>query len=124
MSNALPFQTAKQLAPTLKALGSLLGIELPISVYFDLLVPKKRIMEIYLNIAEWGPNIYGAEAAAQYHFGKGSAELTAREAALLAVTLPNPLARTPGNPTANLSRLAATIERRASQAGDYVGCLE
>ena len=45
-------------------------VELPLAVYFDLVVPKRRIMEIYLNIAEWGPNIYGIEAAAQHHFGR------------------------------------------------------
>ena len=47
-------------------------------------------MEIYLNIAEWGPNIYGIEAAAQHHFGRSAKNLTRRQAALLAVTLPNP----------------------------------
>jgi monofunctional biosynthetic peptidoglycan transglycosylase len=99
------------------------AIELPYSIYLDLVMPKRRIMEIYLNIAEWGPGIYGAEAASQHHFGRPSSELTARQAALLAVTLPSPLTRTPGQPSASLSRLAATIERRAAGAGGYVGCL-
>jgi monofunctional biosynthetic peptidoglycan transglycosylase len=100
------------------------GLELPYAIYLDLVMPKRRIMEIYLNIAEWGPGIYGAEAAARHHFGKPSRELTARQAALLAVTLPNPLARTPGKPTKALNRLAATIERRAGHAGGYNACLK
>lgn len=99
------------------------AIELPYAVYVDLVMPKRRIMEIYLNIAEWGPGIYGAEAASLHHFGKPSTQLTARQAALLAVTLPSPATRTPGKPSAGLSRLAATIERRAAGAGGYVGCL-
>lgn len=51
---------------------------------------KRRIMEIYLNVAEWGDGVFGAEAAAQARFGKSAADLTAREAALLAAVLPNP----------------------------------
>ena len=100
------------------------GLELPYAIYLDLVMPKRRIMEIYLNIAEWGPGIYGAEAAARHHFGRSTRELSARQAALLAVTLPNPLARRPGKPTNALNRLAATIERRAGHAGGYNACLK
>lgn len=100
------------------------ALELPYAIYLDLVMPKRRIMEIYLNIAEWGPGIYGAEAAAQHHFGKSTRALSARQAALLAVALPNPLARTPGKPSPALNRLAATIERRAGHAGGYNACLK
>ncbi|MDF1599512.1 monofunctional biosynthetic peptidoglycan transglycosylase [Mesorhizobium sp. YIM 152430] len=99
------------------------GIEVPLSLYLDAVLPKRRIMEIYLNIAEWGPNIYGVEAAAQHHFGRSAQDLSARQAALLAVTLPNPRHRDPANPGQGLSRLAGTIEARANQAGAYVSCL-
>lgn len=99
------------------------AIELPYAVYLDLVMPKRRIMEIYLNIAEWGPGIYGAEAAAQHHFGRSSRDLNARQAALLAVTLPSPLTRTPARPGPGLERLARTIERRAGHAGGYNHCL-
>lgn len=99
------------------------ALELPYAIYLDLVMPKRRIMEIYLNIAEWGPGIYGAEAAAQHHFGKSTRALSARQAALLAVALPNPLARTPGKPSPALNRLATTIERRAGHAGGYNSCL-
>ena len=99
------------------------AIELPLAIYFDAVLSKKRIMEIYLNIAEWAPGVYGAEAGARHHFGVGVNQLTPRQAALMAVTLPNPAGRNPANPTANLNRVASTIERRARGAGGYVGCL-
>lgn len=99
-------------------------LEAPLALYFDMILPKKRIMEIYLNIAEWGPNIYGAEAAARHHFGRSAKELSRRQAALLAVTLPNPILRNPARPGPGLRRLAGVIERRAQRAGDYVGCVD
>lgn len=99
-------------------------VELPLAVYFDALMPKRRTMEIYLNIAEWGPNIYGIEAASQHYFGKSAKQLSRRQAALLAVTLPNPAARNPAKPGPGLRRLASVIERRASRAGAYVQCLD
>lgn len=122
-ASTIPMQTTKNLFlwPGRSYLRK--AIELPLALYVDFVLPKRRIMEIYLNIAEWGPNIYGVEAAAQHHFGVAARELTARQAALLAVTLPNPAERRPGSPTAGLNRLAATVEARARQAGDYVGCL-
>ncbi|MDP1363271.1 transglycosylase domain-containing protein, partial [Klebsiella variicola] len=77
-----------------------------------------------LNIAEWGPGIYGIEAAARYHFGVSAKNLSRRQAALLAVALPNPITRDPGKPGPGLRRLASLIERRASRSGAYVGCLD
>ena len=63
-------QTVKNLYLWHRPLGTVRKVvELPLAVYFDLVLPKRRIMEIYLNIAEWGPGIYGIEAAAQHHFG-------------------------------------------------------
>jgi monofunctional biosynthetic peptidoglycan transglycosylase len=56
---------------------------------------KRRILELYLNIAEWGDGIFGIEAAARHYFGKGAGALTAREAAALAVVLPSPLRYNP-----------------------------
>ena len=121
--STIPMQTVKNLFLWQGRSYIRKAVELPYAVYLDLVMPKRRIMEIYLNIAEWGPGIYGAEAAAQYHFGRSSGELTARQAALLAVTLPNPHARTPGKPGPGLNRIAATIERRANHAGGYNFCL-
>ncbi|BCH29714.1 monofunctional biosynthetic peptidoglycan transglycosylase [Mesorhizobium sp. L-8-10] len=123
-ASTIPMQTVKNLY--LWHGRSLLRkvIELPLAVYFDLVMPKHRIMEIYLNIAEWGPNIYGVEAASQHYFGKPAKELNRRQAALLAVTLPNPAIRNPARPSAGMRRLASVIERRAARAGDYVGCVD
>jgi monofunctional biosynthetic peptidoglycan transglycosylase len=70
------------------------------------------VLEIYLNIAEWGPGIFGAEAAARHHFGKPAARLTAQEAALLAVALPNPIEREAGFPGYQQRRLASNLLTR------------
>ncbi|HET7715373.1 MAG TPA: transglycosylase domain-containing protein [Bauldia sp.] len=99
------------------------GIEIPLALYADAIWTKRRTMEIYLNIAEWGPNIFGIEAAARHHFGKSAKDLTANQAALLAVTLPNPRVRDPANPSRLMRSLARTVAARARVAGDYVKCL-
>ena len=65
---------------------------------------KQRILELYLNVIEWGDGIYGAEAAARSHFGKSAAELGAQEAATLAAAIVNPRVLNPGRPTARLRR--------------------
>src|SRR3546814_1564640 len=67
------------------------GLEVPLTAAIELLWPKQRILEVYLNIAELGPGIYGAEAAAQHYFERPAAELSASQAAQLAAVLPNPL---------------------------------
>ncbi|MHC5305911.1 monofunctional biosynthetic peptidoglycan transglycosylase [Bartonella sp. LJL80] len=99
------------------------GFEIPYAVFADFILPKDRIMEIYLNIAEWGPGIYGAEAAAQHYFKRSAKNLTPRQAAYLAVTLPNPKLRNPARPTVNLARLARLIENRARRSGAYTQCV-
>lgn len=124
-ASTITMQTVKNLFLWHRPLGSLRKvIELPLAVYFDLMVPKYRIMEIYINIAELGPNIYGAEAAAQHHFGKSAKNLSRREAALLTAALPNPILRNPAKPSGSMRRIANIIERRARNAGDYVRCLQ
>jgi monofunctional biosynthetic peptidoglycan transglycosylase len=80
-------------------------------------------MEVYLNIAEWGPGIYGAEAAARHHFKKPAAKLTRREASLLAASLPNPLARNPAKPGRGLTRYANRIAARIPSTQSVLGCL-
>jgi monofunctional glycosyltransferase len=122
-ASTIPMQTVKNLFLWHGRSFVRKAVEVPLALFFDAVVPKRRIMEIYLNIAEWGPGVYGAEAAAQRHFGKSARDLSRSEAALLAVTLPNPRIRNPARPTAGMQRLAATIERRARQAGGYIGCL-
>ncbi len=124
-ASTITMQTVKNLFLWSRPLAGLRKIvELPLAVYFDAVLSKRRIMEIYLNIAEWGPGIYGVEAAAEYHFGVSAKNLTRRQAALLAVTLPNPYARNPAKPGPGLRRLANIIERRAARSGGYIGCLK
>jgi monofunctional biosynthetic peptidoglycan transglycosylase len=70
---------------------------------------KERILEVYLNVAEFDEGVFGVEAAAMHYFGKGAGRLTAREAALLAAVLPNPKARSARNPSAFVERRARSI---------------
>jgi monofunctional glycosyltransferase len=97
--------------------------ELPLASWIDLVWTKPRVIEVYLNIVEWGPGIFGAEAASQRHFGKPAADLTRNEAALLAAALPNPHERNAGNPGPGLRRLAARIAQRVPAAVPHLGCL-
>lgn len=99
------------------------GLELPLALFADTLWSKKRTMEIYLNIAEWGPGIYGAEAAARHYFKVPAAKLSLRQATLLAVSLPNPILRNAAKPTRNMTRLVPVIERRVRASGDYIKCI-
>jgi monofunctional glycosyltransferase len=73
-------------------------VEIYPTVLLELLWPKRRILEIYLNIVEWGPGIYGAEAAAEHYFKKPAAELSPYEAVRLAAVLPDPLDRSASKP--------------------------
>ena len=123
-ASTIPMQTVKNLFLWHGRSYFRKALEVPLALYFDAVLPKRRILEIYLNIAEWGPNLYGAEAAAQHYFGRPAKTLSGRQAALLAVTLPNPAARNPAVPTPGMNRLAGVVARRAQQAGDYVGCLD
>jgi monofunctional biosynthetic peptidoglycan transglycosylase len=75
------------------------GLEAYYTAFIELLWPKWRIMEVYLNIAEWGPGVFGAEAAAHRYFGRSAAALTKHQAALLAAVLPNPRRWSPEYPT-------------------------
>jgi monofunctional biosynthetic peptidoglycan transglycosylase len=88
----------------------------------EFIMSKEGILEIYLNVAEMGPGIYGAEAAARHHFGKPAAKLTRREARLLAAILPNPLDWSPTRPTDFLNARVATIGTRVAQLGPMLDC--
>jgi monofunctional biosynthetic peptidoglycan transglycosylase len=84
--------------------------------------PKRRVLEVYLNIIEFGPGIYGAEAAARSFFHKPAAALSAREAALLAAVLPKPLAWSAAPPGPYVRERAILIERRTEQLGPLLNC--
>jgi monofunctional biosynthetic peptidoglycan transglycosylase len=100
------------------------GLEVPLAFYIDLIMPKKRIMEIYLNIAEWGPEgQFGAAAGAQHAFGIEPQNLDWRTATLLVTALPNPLLRQPARPSAGMVRIAGIIEARVRQYGERAACV-
>jgi monofunctional biosynthetic peptidoglycan transglycosylase len=100
------------------------GLEIPLALWIDLVLTKARILEIYLNIAEMGPSgQFGAEAGANYAFGRSAASLSPREAALLASILPNPVTRSARTPGPGVRRLAATYVARA-QSADLQRCWE
>jgi monofunctional biosynthetic peptidoglycan transglycosylase len=93
------------------------ALEFPLAIWIDAVMPKQRILEIYLNIAEWGPGgQFGAEAGSRYAFGRPAASLTAREAALMAAILPNPVRRSARKPGPGVRRLAGTYMVRAKAA--------
>jgi monofunctional biosynthetic peptidoglycan transglycosylase len=94
------------------------ALEFPLALWIDWVLPKQRILEIYLNIAELGPSgQFGAEAGAAYAFGRPASGLSPREAALLAAILPNPVRRSARSPGPGVRRLAATYMARAQAAG-------
>ena len=99
------------------------ALEVPLALAADTIWSKRRLMEIYLNVAQWGPGVYGIEAASLYYYGVPASDLSRRRAAYLAVTLPNPYLRHPDKPSRNLNRLARNVEYRASQSGAYIKCL-
>jgi len=83
--------------------------EAAITVMLETVLSKRRILEIYLNVVEWGDGVYGAEAAARYHYGVSAAALTADQAARLAVMLPSPRTYRPGEETSYLQHRAESI---------------
>ena len=98
------------------------GLELPLAMAIDFAWPKPRIIEVYLNVAEWGDGLFGAEAAAQRYFGKPAARLTQAEAARLAAVLPNPRLRNPGRPSRGVRAAASRIQRRMAALGTLGDC--
>lgn len=99
------------------------GLEIPLALVLDAAWSKRRVMEVYLNIAEWGDGVFGAEAASQAAFGKSAAALSAREAALLATTLPNPSRRHAGKPSRGHQRLAGVVLARMGDADTWTACI-
>jgi monofunctional biosynthetic peptidoglycan transglycosylase len=94
------------------------AVEAYFTVLLELFWSKKRIIETYLNVVEWGSGIYGAQAAAEAHFGKSAAALTRREASLLAAVLPNPRRWSASHPTRYILNRSATIRARMRNMPD------
>jgi monofunctional glycosyltransferase len=100
------------------------ALEIPLALWLNLVLPKRRVLEIYLNIVEWGPNgEFGAEAASRFAFGKSARNLNGREAAELASILPNPIRRSARAPSARVRQLSALYERRAAANPELDGCI-
>jgi len=100
------------------------GLEIPMAYWMDFVWSKRRMIEIYLNIVEWAPGVYGAEAASQFHFHKSAAKLSKREAALLAAVLPNPIKRKAGKPSKRVNFIANRILGRMNGMGGYLTCID
>ncbi len=122
-ASTIPMQVAKNLFLWQSRSYVRKGLEVPLAYYMDLVWSKRRMIEIYLNIVEWGPGVFGAEAAAQHWFKVPASKLSLRQAALLAAVLPNPIDRNPAKPGRATTRIAGIVEKRAKQAGDYVKCI-
>ncbi|HEX4238148.1 MAG TPA: transglycosylase domain-containing protein, partial [Xanthobacteraceae bacterium] len=100
------------------------ALEFPLALWLNLVLPKRRVLEIYLNIAEWGPNgEFGAEAGARWAFGKSARDLTPPEAAELAAILPNPVRRSARIPGVLVRRLAALYQQRSLQVSGLDACV-
>ena len=122
-ASTITMQTAKNLFlwPGRSAIRK--SIEIGMALALGRVWSKRRTLEVYLNIAEWGDGIFGIEAAARRTFHKSANELDAREGALLATSLPNPIKRNAAHPTIYQRRLARGVEARAVANPDLLNCL-
>lgn len=120
-ASTLTMQTAKNLFLWPRSDVLRKALEVYPTLLIEVLWPKRRIVEVYLNIVEFGPGLYGAEAASRALFGRGAAALTPAQASLLAAVLPNPLGRDAARPDASLHARAARI--RGFMAGVDIACV-
>jgi monofunctional biosynthetic peptidoglycan transglycosylase len=122
-ASTITMQTAKNLFlwPQRSAIRK--GLEIPLALVLDRAWGKRRVLEVYLNIAEWGDGLFGAEAAARHYFHKSTADLTQREASLLATALPNPILRDASRPKRRQAVLAAINAGRVAGAEGYLECV-
>lgn len=100
------------------------AIEVPLALWMDLILSKDRILEIYLNVAQWGPNTYGVEAAAERAFGVSARDVSRQQALALATVLPAPAARDPRQPSRRQRAVMAHVARELDRAPWVFSCLE
>ena len=99
-------------------------LEIPLAVWLTMVLPKRRILEIYLNVAEWGPDgEFGAEAGSRWAFGISARDLNPVQAAELTAILPNPVERSAGNPGPLVRQLTALYVRRVATYPGHDSCL-
>ncbi len=122
-ASTLTMQTVKNLYlwPSRSVLRKM--IEVPLAHYADLVWSKRRTLELYLNSAEWGPGIFGIEAAAAHYFGKSAGKLSRREASLLAAVLPNPIRFRANRPGRRTRVVARVIRTRMARGRAYTRCV-
>jgi monofunctional biosynthetic peptidoglycan transglycosylase len=100
------------------------ALEFPLALWIDLVLSKRRVMEIYLNIAEWGPGgEFGIEAGSRHAFGKSARDLSPHQAAMLAAMLPNPVQRDAREPGPGLRRLAGLYVARSARSPEAANCV-
>src|SRR5262249_37784133 len=100
------------------------ALEFPLALWLDFVLPKRRLLEIYLNIAEWGPGgEFGVQAAARRAFGTSARDLTVQEATLLAAVLPNPRRRDARSPGPGLRRLGGIYQARVASFPNLDFCI-
>ncbi|SDT05567.1 monofunctional biosynthetic peptidoglycan transglycosylase [Halopseudomonas xinjiangensis] len=93
------------------------GVEAWFTLWIEILWPKQRILELYLNLAEWDEGVFGVEAAARHHFGVSASVLSNRQAAQLAAVLPSPLRWSASRPPAHVQQRVNWIQRQSRQLG-------
>jgi monofunctional biosynthetic peptidoglycan transglycosylase len=114
-ASTISMQTAKNLFLWPDRSWPRKGLEVYFTLLIELAWPKRRIMELYLNEVEWAPGIYGAEAAAQFHFHKPASALSVGEAARLAAVLPNPRRWSASHPSAYIVARSSIIDARMAE---------
>jgi monofunctional biosynthetic peptidoglycan transglycosylase len=122
-ASTIPMQVAKNLFLWPDQSYFRKALEIPLAYFINLTWSKRRIVEVYVNIAEWGPGVFGAEAAAQHHFHKNADELTPTESALLAASLPNPMVRHAGQPGPRVRAIASHVQNRVEREWDAANCV-
>ena len=122
-ASTIPMQTAKNLYLWNGRSYVRKTLEVPLAYLMSFIWPKERVMEVYLNVAQFGPGTFGAEAASRRYFHKSAADLTRGEAVLLAAALPNPRWRNPAKPSRHMLLVARVIERRMPILAQRSGCI-
>ena len=123
-ASTIPMQTAKNLYLWSGRSYVRKAIEVPLAALMSVLWSKARMMEVYLNVAQFGPGIFGVEAASRYYFHNSAADLTRHEAVLLVAALPNPRFRNPARPSRRMLLVTRAVERRLPIMIQRTGCLE
>jgi len=122
-ASTITMQTAKNLFLWADRSYIRKALELPLAYMMNTMWSKRRQMEIYLNIVEWAPGVYGAKAAARHHFKRKPHQITSLQAARLAAALPNPIVRRAGRPGPYTRKIAAIIKKRMVNSSPWVKCV-